>query len=175
MGLLPEKHAPCNRSGVIGEHLRTHVGCVHQGDVAERACAAPQCRAPRARTDDDAPPTDWLGELPPELHLRILEGVDEHHLALDVLDDSEQKRRPFFRTLLSLAAQKIRKNVVGCGTLFKAQITRLLQQGNAQSCLANAVQGQGQENPVEHLVRVAHHRLIILLLTHDGCKVTSYF
>ncbi|EOD38654.1 hypothetical protein EMIHUDRAFT_109323 [Emiliania huxleyi CCMP1516] len=33
---------------------------------------------PRARTDDDdAPPTDWLGELPPELHLRILEGVDD--------------------------------------------------------------------------------------------------
>ena len=72
-----EKHAPCNRSGVIGEHLRTHVGCVHQGDVAERACAAPQCRAPRARTDDDAPPTDWLAELPPELQLRILEGVDD--------------------------------------------------------------------------------------------------
>ncbi|EOD32743.1 hypothetical protein EMIHUDRAFT_253281 [Emiliania huxleyi CCMP1516] len=46
-----EKHAPCNRSGVIGEHLRTHVGCVHQGDVAER--------------------------LPPELQLRILEGVDD--------------------------------------------------------------------------------------------------
>ncbi|EOD36787.1 hypothetical protein EMIHUDRAFT_309296 [Emiliania huxleyi CCMP1516] len=34
-------------------------------------------RSPRARTDDDAPPTDWLGELPPELHLRILEGVDD--------------------------------------------------------------------------------------------------
>ena len=33
---------------------------------------------PPARTDDDdAPPTDWLGELPPELHLRILEGVDD--------------------------------------------------------------------------------------------------
>ena len=28
-------------------------------------------------TDDDAPPTDWLAELPPELHLRILEGVDD--------------------------------------------------------------------------------------------------
>ena len=50
---------------------------MHQGDVAERACAAPQCRAPRARTDDDAPPTDWLAELPPELQLRILEGVDD--------------------------------------------------------------------------------------------------
>ena len=34
-------------------------------------------RSPRARTDDDAPPTDWLGELPPELQLRILEGVDD--------------------------------------------------------------------------------------------------
>ena len=34
-------------------------------------------RSPRARTDDDAPPTDWLAELPPELHLRILEGVDD--------------------------------------------------------------------------------------------------
>ena len=34
-------------------------------------------RSPRARTEDDAPPTDWLGELPPELHLRILEGVDD--------------------------------------------------------------------------------------------------
>ena len=50
---------------------------MHQGDVAERACAAPQCRAPRARTDDDAPPTDWLAELPHELLLRILEGVDD--------------------------------------------------------------------------------------------------
>ena len=35
-------------------------------------------RSPRAaRTEEDAPPTDWLGELPPELHLRILEGVDD--------------------------------------------------------------------------------------------------
>ena len=34
-------------------------------------------RSPRARTEDDAPPTDWLGELPQELHLRILEGVDD--------------------------------------------------------------------------------------------------
>ena len=34
--------------------------------------------SPRAPTDDgDAPPTDWLGELPPELHLRILEGVED--------------------------------------------------------------------------------------------------
>ncbi|EOD31645.1 hypothetical protein EMIHUDRAFT_112701 [Emiliania huxleyi CCMP1516] len=33
-------------------------------------------RSPRARTEE-APPTDWLGELPPELHLRILEGVDD--------------------------------------------------------------------------------------------------
>ncbi|EOD24904.1 hypothetical protein EMIHUDRAFT_115761 [Emiliania huxleyi CCMP1516] len=33
---------------------------------------------PPARTDDDDdPPTDWLGDLPPELHLRILEGVDD--------------------------------------------------------------------------------------------------
>ena len=33
---------------------------------------------PPARTDDDdAPPTDWLAELPHELHLRILEGVDD--------------------------------------------------------------------------------------------------
>ncbi|EOD21278.1 hypothetical protein EMIHUDRAFT_315886 [Emiliania huxleyi CCMP1516] len=30
-----------------------------------------------ARTEDDAPPTDWLAELPHELHLRILEGVDD--------------------------------------------------------------------------------------------------
>jgi len=28
-------------------------------------------------TADDAPPTDWLAELPHELHLRILEGVDD--------------------------------------------------------------------------------------------------
>ena len=35
-------------------------------------------RSPRAaRTEEDAPPTDWLAELPPELHLRILEGVDD--------------------------------------------------------------------------------------------------
>ena len=35
-------------------------------------------RSPRAaRTEEDAPPTDWLGELPHELHLRILEGVDD--------------------------------------------------------------------------------------------------
>ena len=34
-------------------------------------------RSPRARTEDDAPPTDWLAELPPELHLHILEGVDD--------------------------------------------------------------------------------------------------
>ena len=32
-----EKHAPCNCSGVNGEHLRTHVGCVHHDAVAERA------------------------------------------------------------------------------------------------------------------------------------------
>ena len=30
-----------------------------------------------ARTEEDAPPTDWLAELPHELHLRILEGVDD--------------------------------------------------------------------------------------------------
>ena len=35
-------------------------------------------RSPRAaRTEDDAPPKDWLAELPHELHLRILEGVDD--------------------------------------------------------------------------------------------------
>ena len=35
-------------------------------------------RSPRAaRTEEDAPPTDWLAELPHELHLRILEGVDD--------------------------------------------------------------------------------------------------
>ena len=35
-------------------------------------------RSPRAaRTEDDASPTDWLAELPPELQLRILEGVDD--------------------------------------------------------------------------------------------------
>jgi len=35
-------------------------------------------RSPRAaRTEEDAPPTDWLAELPQELHLRILEGVDD--------------------------------------------------------------------------------------------------
>ena len=105
----------------------------------------------------------------------VFQGIDQHHLALDVLDDAEQKGRTFVRALFSLAAQKTCENVVRSFTLFKAQITCLLQQGHAQSRLADAVQRQGQENPVEHLVRVAHHRLIILLLTHDGCKVTSYF
>ena len=43
---------------------------------AARFFALLDTNAPRC-TDDDAPPTDWLGELPPELHLRILEGVDD--------------------------------------------------------------------------------------------------
>ena len=31
----------------------------------------------RARTAADAPPTDWLAELPHELLLRVLESVDD--------------------------------------------------------------------------------------------------
>ena len=41
------------------------------------ANAVSAARAAAAPPDDDSLPTDWLGELPPELHLRILEGVDD--------------------------------------------------------------------------------------------------
>ena len=105
----------------------------------------------------------------------ILKGVDEHDLALDVLNDAEQERRAFLGIGFALPFQKFFQNLMRRCTSLQPHFARLLQQGHAQSRLANAVQGQGQENPVEHLVRVAHHRLIILLLTHDGCKVTSYF
>ena len=105
----------------------------------------------------------------------ILEGVDEHHLALDVLNDAEQQGRAFFGVMLALPLQELGQDVVGRVASLQPHVTRLLQQRNPQARLPNAIQRQRQENPVEHLVRVAHHRLIILLLTHDGCKVTSYF
>ena len=106
---------------------------------------------------------------------RILKGVDEHNLALDVLDDAEQQRGPVFSILLALPAQEFRKNLVRCRPLLQPQLASLLEEWDAQPCLAYAVKRQGQENAIEHLVRVTDHRLVILLLTHDGCKVTSYF
>ena len=106
---------------------------------------------------------------------RIFEGVDQHNLALDVLDDPEQQGRSFLRVGLALAVQKVGQDVVGCRALLQAQFARFLQQGHPKACLAYAIQRQGQENAVEHLIGVADHRPIILLLAHDGCKVTSYF
>ena len=105
----------------------------------------------------------------------ILKGVDEYDLALDVLNDAKQERRAFLGIGFALPFQKVFQNLMRRRTSLQAHFTGLLQQGYAQSRLADAVQRQGQENPVENLVRVADHRLIILLLAHVGCKVTSYF
>ena len=105
----------------------------------------------------------------------VLERVNQHNLAFDVLDDAEQQRSSFFCVLFALPAQELSEDLVRCGPLLQAKLASLLEEWDAQSCLAYAVKRQGQENAIEHLVRVTDHRLVILLLTHDGCKVTSYF
>ena len=106
---------------------------------------------------------------------RVFQGVHEHHLAFDVLDDAKQQGRAFLRILLALPAQELGQDFMRCRPLLQAQLASFLEERDAQSCLAYAVKGQRQENAIEHLIGVTDHRLVILLLTHDGCKVTSYF
>ena len=71
-------------------------------------------------------------------------------------------------------SQHGREQLLG-GAGFGTTMGDILEEWDAQPCLAYAVKRQGQENAIEHLVRVTDHRLVILLLTHDSCKVTSYF
>ena len=96
-------------------------------------------------------------------------------MALDVLDDAEQQRRTFFRIRFALSFQKAFQNLMRGIAALQSHLARLLEQRNPQSSLANSVEWQRQKDAIEHLIWVADHRLVILLLTHDGCKVTSYF
>ena len=58
---------------------------------------------------------------------------------------------------------------------LQADFAGLLQQGHPQTRLTNPVQRQGQKDAVEHLIRVAHHRPIIPLFTHDSAKLPRTF
>jgi len=105
----------------------------------------------------------------------VFQGIDQDDLTLDVLDDAEQQCCPFIGIGLALARKEGRQDVMGGIAALQSQLTSLLQERNAQARLSDSVQGQREENPIEHLVGMTYHRPIILLFSHDGSKVTSYF
>ena len=105
----------------------------------------------------------------------VFQGIDQDDLTLDVLDDAEQQRRPLLGIGLALSRKEGRQDVMGGIAALQSQLASLLQERDAQARLSDSVQGQREENPIEHLVGMAHHRPIILLFSHDGSKVTSYF
>ena len=92
----------------------------------------------------------------------ILERVDQHDLAFDVLDDSKQQVGLLVRRGKLLILAEFFQNVLRTASCIEPRYARRCQLRNPQSRRTDAVQRQRQEDAAEYLEWPRDERSVIL-------------